>query len=104
MEVSDEKVKTPRLYSRVYIVNNSREIKMMYVYAKNTKSFIPSSSKNWYWNENEYDEQNYVDFGNTWFSTLRDAKNCLRLVYKDYYDIDNIKFIKWDGDLWGVDE
>ena len=96
-------MKIPRLYSKVYIVSGN-EIKMMYVYAKNTHSFLPSDSKNWYWNENEYGEQFYYEFNNNWFSTLRDAKDCLRTVYKEYYDRENIKFIKWDGYLWEVDD
>ena len=91
-------MKKPRLFSKVYIVQDW-EIKKMFVYAKSKRTFIVSASKDYYWNDNEYDEQEYGNYNNTWYSNLRDAKDCLKIYFRDCVG-EEPKFVKYDGDLW----
>ena len=84
-------------------MDSATSIVKQYVFFLGKGSFMPSADKEFY--DGDYNfEQFYVEYGKTWFTTLKQAKEYLNEYYTKYYgENTKVRIYKEYEDLWEVE-
>ena len=94
----------PKIGTKIYTLRDSNTtLVKQYVYFLGENSFMPSADKEFY--DGDYNfEQFYDEYGKTWFTTLKQAKEYLNEYYNRYYGEDTkVRIHKEYEDLWEVE-